>query len=83
MSKEGLLIALIKSGCSFAKLYKSNSDNAEIEKTRKSFNELRDKFSRSKIKKVGKKLYRIENKDEKTELYLTELEKSLHLITKE
>ena len=83
MSKEGLLIALIKSGYSFAKLYKSNSDNAEIEKTRKSFNELRDKFSRSKTKKVGKKLYRIENKDEKTELYLTELEKSLHLITKE
>ena len=54
MSKERLLIALIKSGYSFAKLYKSNSDNAEIEKTRKSFNELRDKFSRSKIKKLGK-----------------------------
>ena len=30
MSKEGLLIALLKSGCSKKKLHKSNSDNAEI-----------------------------------------------------
>ena len=32
MSEEGLLIALLKSGCSFAELHKSNSDNAEIER---------------------------------------------------
>ena len=32
MSKEGLLIALSKSGHNFAELHKSNSDNGEIEK---------------------------------------------------
>ena len=32
MSKEGLLIALSKSGQNFAELHKSNSDNGEIEK---------------------------------------------------
>ena len=44
MSKEGLLIDLVKSGRSFAELHKSNSDNAEIEKKSTNFNELRDKF---------------------------------------
>ena len=55
MSKEGLLITLLKSGCSFADFRKSNSNNAETEKTIKNFNELRDKLSRSKIKKNRKK----------------------------
>ena len=61
MSEEGLLIALLKSGCGFAELHKSNSDNAEIEKIRENFNELRDKFSRSKITKIRKKFCKIEN----------------------
>ena len=34
MSKEGLLIALLKSGQSLAELYKSKSNNVEIEETR-------------------------------------------------
>ena len=61
MSEEGLLIALLKSGYSFAELHKSNSDNAEIEKIRENFNELRDKFSRSKITKIRKKFCKIES----------------------
>ena len=89
MSQEGLLIALLKSGCSFADLRKSNSDNAETEKTIKNFNELRDKLSRLEIKKIRKKIYKIENNEnfsilekEKIEQYFTELEKSLHKVKK-
>ena len=89
MSKEGLLIALLKSEHSFAELQKSNSDNAEIEKTRKNFDELRDKSSRSKIKKIRKTLCRIEsNKNisrleaEEIEQYFSELKKSLQKFKK-
>ena len=37
MSKEGLLIALLKSKQNPAELYKSKSNNAEIEETKKIF----------------------------------------------
>ena len=50
MSKEELLIALLKSEQSLAELYKSKSNNAEIEETNKIFNELRNKLSRTKRK---------------------------------
>ena len=55
MSKEGLLIALLKSERSLTPLCKSKSNNAKIEEIRESFIELRDKFSRSKIKEIRKK----------------------------
>ena len=55
MSKEGLLIALLKSERSLTPLYKSKSNNAKIEEIRESFIELRDKFSRSKIQEIRKK----------------------------
>ena len=51
MSKEGLLIALLKSRHSFAEFYQSNFYNAEIEEIRRSLNKLRDRFSGSKLKK--------------------------------
>ena len=63
MSKEGLLIALLKSERTPAELYKSKSDNAEIEETKKSFNELRDRFSESKIEEIRKELYEIEKNE--------------------
>ena len=44
MSKEGLLIALLKSEQSPAELYKSESNNTEIEETKKIFNALRKNF---------------------------------------
>ena len=63
MSKEGLLIFLLKSERTPAELYKSKSDNAEIEETKKSFNELRDRFSESKIEEIRKELYEIEKNE--------------------
>ena len=63
MSKEGLLIVLLKSERTPAELYKSKSDNAEIEETIKSFNELRDRFSESKIEEIRKELYEIEKNE--------------------
>ena len=57
MSREGLLIALLKSKQSHAELYKSKSNNTEIEETRKIFNEIRNKFSKSVIKEIREKLY--------------------------
>ena len=55
MYKEGLLIALLKSKQSHAELYKSKSNNTEIEETRKIFNEIRNKFSKAKIEENRKK----------------------------
>ena len=57
MSKEGLLIALLKSEQSHAELYKSESNNAEIEEIIKIFNEIRNKLSKSTIKEIRKDLY--------------------------
>ena len=57
MSMEELLIALLKSKQSHAELYQSKSNNVEIEETKKFFNELRGKFSKSKIKEIRKKFY--------------------------
>ena len=57
MSNEELLIAFLKSVQNHAGLYKSKSNNAEIEKTRKFFNEIRNKFSKSVIKEIRKELY--------------------------
>ena len=61
MSKEELLIALLKSEQSREELCKSKSSNTETEETRKIFNEIRNKFSKSKIKENRKKLYEIES----------------------
>ena len=58
MSNEELLIALLKSVQSHAELYKSKSNNAELEETRKIFNEIRSKFSKSMIEEIRKELYK-------------------------
>ena len=54
MSREELLLALLKSEQSHAEFYKRKSNNAEIEETRKIFNEIRNKFSKSVIKEIRK-----------------------------
>ena len=68
MSREELLIALLKSKQSHAELYKSKSNNTEIEETRKIVNEMRNKFSKSTIKEIRKDLYEkekgLENEEE-------------------
>ena len=56
MSKEGLLIALLKSGQSLAELYKNKSNSVEIGETKKIFNELGNRFSKSNIKDIRKNL---------------------------
>ena len=55
MSKEELLIAVLKSKQSHAELYKSKSNNTEIEETKKIFNKLRNRFPKSKTKEIRKK----------------------------
>ena len=52
MSREDLLIALLKSKQSIAGLRKSKDNNAEIEEIKKIFNELRNNFSKKEIKKI-------------------------------
>ena len=69
MSKEELLIALLKSGQSYAKLYKSKSNNLKIEEAIKIFNEIRNKLSKSEMKEIRRNLYEketgLENEEEK------------------
>ena len=71
MSKEGLLIALLKSGQSLAELYKSKSNNVEVEETR---------FSKSNIKEIYmKNLYEkekgLENEEQEKKQHAKELRK--------
>ena len=56
VSREELLIALLKSKQSHTERYESKSNNTEIEETRKIFNEIKNKFSKSVIKEIRKKV---------------------------
>ena len=55
LSREELLISLLKSKQSIAELRRSKDNNAEIEETKKIFNELRNRFSKEKIKRIRRK----------------------------
>ena len=57
MSKEDLLIALLKSNQSHTELLKSKDNNTKIEKTKKLFNELRNNFSKEEINMIREKFY--------------------------
>ena len=61
MSREELLIALLKSKQSIAELCRSKDNNAEIEGTKIFFNELRNRFSKEKIRRIRRK-YRYREK---------------------
>ena len=69
MSREELVIALLKSKQSDTELYKSKSDNAEIEETKTFFNKIRNEIEKSSVKKFRKDLYEkekgLESKNEK------------------
>ena len=71
MSKEDLLMALLKSNKSHTEFRKSAYNNEEIGETKKLFNELRNNFSKEEIKKIRRKFYLAESVDK----YLKELEK--------
>ena len=79
MSRENLLIALLKSKQSHAELRRSKDSNTEIEETKKIFNELRKNLSKEKINKIKRKFRFREGIDE----YLKELEKKNSLTEQE
>ena len=62
MSKEGLLISILKWGQSIAQLRKSNNNNAEIKEIKEKFNILSNKFSEEKIKEIWKKTFIIKKR---------------------
>ena len=79
MSKEDLLIALLKSDQSYTELLKIDNSNTEIGETKKLFNNLRNNFSREEIKKLKEKFH----KKERVYNYLKEIKQKDGLTTKE
>ena len=79
MSKEDLLIALLKSNKSHTELRRSKDNNEEIQETKKVFNELRSNFSKEEIKKIRSKFYFVKIIDE----YLKEVEEKDSLTRQE
>ena len=62
MSKEGLLVSILKWEQSIAQLRKSNNNNAEIKEIKEKFNILSNKFSEEKIKEIWKKTFIIKKR---------------------
>ena len=60
ISREDLLIALLKSNPSHTELLKIDDSNTEIGETKKLFNNLRNNFSREEIKKHREKFHKKE-----------------------
>ena len=56
ISKEDLLIALLKSNKRNAELLNNKSNNMEARKTKKLFNKLKNKFSEDEINKITAKI---------------------------
>ena len=71
MSKDGLLISLLKSEQSIIELRKSKDNNAEIKEIKEKFNVLRNRFSKEEIKAIRKMFH----KKEKISHRVEELEK--------
>ena len=59
-----------------------NFDDARIERIKKDFNKLRDRFFKSKIKEIRKDLYRMENKNNLSTTEIKEIEKNLLKLEK-
>ena len=79
MSKEDLLIVLLKSDQSYTELLKIDNSNTEIGETKKLFNDLRNNFLREEIKKHREKIHK---KDQVCN-NLKEIEQKNSLMTKE
>ena len=58
MSKEELLISLLKSEQSIAELRKSKSNSIGIEEIKNKFNVLRNNFSKKEIKEIRKNFHK-------------------------
>ena len=79
MSKESLLIALLKSNKSHTELRTGKDNNAEIGETKKIFNKLRNNFSKKEIEKIRRKFHYMG----KIGKYLKELEQKDSLTKQE
>ena len=67
MSKEELIISLLKSKQSIAELFNSNLDDDKISDIRRILNRLRDILPKRYRKEIKKKLYEIENNEDLSE----------------
>ena len=67
MSKEELIVSLLKSKQSIAKLFNNNLDHDKISDMRRIFNRLRDILPKRYRKEIKKKLYEIEKNEDLSE----------------
>ena len=67
MSKEELIISLLKSKQSIAELFNNNLDDDKISNIRRILNRLRDILPKGYRKEIKKKLYEIENNEDLSE----------------
>ena len=79
MSKEGLIISILKSGQSIDELRKSNNNNSGIKEVKEKFNAIRNEFSKKEIKEIRKNFYEKEKIDNR----LKELEQKNSLTKQE
>ena len=77
MSKEGLIISLLRSKQSLAELFANNLDNDRISQIKKILNKLKDILTKEYRKEIKKKLYEIENKKNLSELKKEEIDEYL------
>ena len=77
MSKEELIIALLKSKRGLAELFNDNLDDSKISDIRRILNRLRDVLPKRIRKEIKKKLYEIENKENLSEQEKEEIDEYL------
>ena len=82
MSKEGLIIDLLKSKRSFAELFNNNFDHDRIRGIKKILNELRDILTKEYRKEIKKKLYEVENKKNLSKLEKEEINEYLNELVR-
>ena len=85
ISKEELIIYLLKSKQSISELFNNNLDDGKISDIRRIFNRLRDTLPKRYRKEIKKRLYEIENnedlpeaKKEENDEYLWKLVRNLN-----
>ena len=82
MSKEELIISLLKSKQNIAKLFNNSLDDDKVTDIRRILNRLRDILPKKSRKEIKKKLYGIENKKNLSEAEKEENDEYLKRISK-
>ena len=80
MSKDELIISLLKSKGSIAELFNNNLDDDKIVDKRRILNRLRDILSKRYRKEIKKKIYDIENNEDPLEAEKEENDEDLRKI---